>query len=151
MRFTENATPTCENEGIRHRHTDAGFARQSSVRRARREDSHCRATLPIVVAEEVLRGRLNAIRQAEAGKGKLTIEQAYQYFEQTLSDLRQFTLLSFNIQAETQYQTWRTQKLRGSTHDLRIAAVCMVHSVTLVTRNRRDFEHIPGLSVEFWE
>jgi predicted nucleic acid-binding protein len=30
--------------------------------------------LPIVVAEEVLRGRFNTIRQAEAGKAKITIE-----------------------------------------------------------------------------
>lgn len=107
--------------------------------------------LPIVAAEEVLRGRFNTIRQAEAGKAKVTIEQAYQFFEQTLKDIRELTILSYNSQAESQYQTWRTQKLRGSTHDLRIAAICIVHAVTLVTRNRRDFEHIPGLSVEFWE
>ena len=46
---------------------------------------------------------------------------------------------------------WRKKKIRGSTHDLRIAASCVVSSATLVTRNRRDFEHIPGLAVEFWE
>jgi tRNA(fMet)-specific endonuclease VapC len=46
---------------------------------------------------------------------------------------------------------WRKKKIRGSTHDLRIAASCVVNSATLVTRNRRDFEHIPGLDVEFWE
>lgn len=107
--------------------------------------------LPILAAEEVLRGRLNTIRQAEAGKAKITIEQAYQFFEQTLKDIRELTVLSYIPQAEVQYQAWRTQKLRGSTHDLRIAALCVAHSATLVTRNRRDFEHIPGLSVEFWE
>jgi tRNA(fMet)-specific endonuclease VapC len=107
--------------------------------------------LPILAAEEVLRGRLNTIRQAEAGKAKITIEQAYLLFEQTLMDLRQLTILSYTPQAEVQYQQWRKQRLRGSTHDLRIAAVCIAHAVTLVTRNRRDFEHIPGLSVEFWE
>jgi len=107
--------------------------------------------LPILAAEEVLRGRLNTIRQAEAGKAKITIEQAYQFFEQTLKDIRELTVLSYTPQAEVQYQEWRKQKLRGSTHDLRIAAICIAHSVTLVTRNRRDFEHVPGLSVEFWE
>jgi tRNA(fMet)-specific endonuclease VapC len=107
--------------------------------------------LPILAAEEILRGRLNTIRQAEAGKAKVTIEQAYQFFEQTLRDIRELTVLSYTPQAEAQYQEWRKQKLRGSTHDLRIAALCIAHSVTLATRNRRDFEHIPGLSVEFWE
>jgi tRNA(fMet)-specific endonuclease VapC len=107
--------------------------------------------LPILAAEEVLRGRLNTIRQAEGGKAKITIEQAYQFFEQTLRDIRELTVLSYVPQAEVRYQAWRKQKLRGSTHDLRIAALCIAHSVTLVTRNRRDFEHIPGLSVEFWE
>jgi hypothetical protein len=34
-------------------------------------------SLPILAAEEVLRGRLNTIRQAEAGKAKITIDQAY--------------------------------------------------------------------------
>jgi tRNA(fMet)-specific endonuclease VapC len=107
--------------------------------------------LPIIAAEEVLRGRLSAIRQAEAGKVKITIERAYELFEQTLKDVRQLTLLSYTPQAESRYQEWRQQKLRGSTHDLRIAAICVAHSFTLATRNRRDFEHIPGLSVEFWE
>jgi tRNA(fMet)-specific endonuclease VapC len=108
-------------------------------------------SLPIVAVEEVLRGRLNTIRQAEAGKAKITIEQAYQFFEQTLKDIRELPVLSYSPQAEGQYQTWRKQKIRGSTHDLRIAAICVAHSVTLVSRNRRDFESIPGLSVEFWE
>jgi tRNA(fMet)-specific endonuclease VapC len=107
--------------------------------------------IPIVAAEEMLRGRLNTIRQAEAGKAKLSIEQAYQYFEQTLEDMRELTVLSYTSQADAHYEAWRTQKLRGSTHDLRIAAICVAHSVTLVTRNRRDFERIPGLSLEVWE
>jgi tRNA(fMet)-specific endonuclease VapC len=106
--------------------------------------------LPIVAAEEVLRGRLNSIRQAEAGKAKITIKRAYQLFEQTLADLRELRVLAYTAQAEGLFQTWRAQKLRGSTHDLRIAAICVAQAVTLVTRNRRDFAHIPGLAVEFW-
>jgi predicted nucleic acid-binding protein len=36
-------------------------------------------------------------------------------------------------------------------HDLRIAAIGVAHSATLISRYRWDFERVPGLSVEFWE
>jgi tRNA(fMet)-specific endonuclease VapC len=107
--------------------------------------------VPIVVVEEILRGRLNAIRQAEAGKTRITMERAYVLFEQTLADLREVKILSFPNRAEALLKEWRKMKIRGSTHDLRIAASCVISSVTLVTRNRRDFESIPGLAVEFWD
>jgi tRNA(fMet)-specific endonuclease VapC len=107
--------------------------------------------VPIVVVEEILRGRLNAIRQAEAAKARITIEQAYGLFEQTLEDLREVKILSFTEQAEVLLKEWRKMKIRGSAHDLRIAASCVVRSATLVTRNRRDFQNIPGVSVEFWD
>jgi tRNA(fMet)-specific endonuclease VapC len=107
--------------------------------------------VPILVVEELVRGRLNAIRQAEAGKGRITVERAYQLFEQTFQDVREMRVLSYTSQAEALFQQWRQQKLRIPTHDLRIAAICVAHSVTLVSRNRRDFSRIPGLQVEFWE
>src|SRR5262245_50156268 len=106
---------------------------------------------PIVAIEEIIRGRLNTIRQAEAGKARVTIEQAYLLFEQTLDDLGEVKVLSFTEAADALVKEWRRKKIRGSTHDLRIAASCVTSSSTLVTRNRRDFEKIPGLSVEFWE
>lgn len=108
-------------------------------------------TVPIVAVEEIFRGRLNAIRQAEAGKARITIERAYLLFEQTLDDIREMKVLSFTDQAEVLLKEWRQKKTRGSTHDLRIAAICVVNAVTLVTRNRRDFRDIPGLAVEFWD
>ncbi len=107
--------------------------------------------IPVLVAEEMIRGRLNVIRQAEAGKGRISLDRAYQLFEQTLQDLRQVTVLSYTSQADAQFRQWRAKRVRGSTQDLRIAAVCVAHSATLISRNRRDFERVPGLSVEFWE
>jgi tRNA(fMet)-specific endonuclease VapC len=106
---------------------------------------------PIVAIEEILRGRLNVVRQAEAGKARVTIERAYELFAETLDALRELKFLSLTQQAEELLKEWRKKKIRGSTHDLRMAASCVVSSATLVTRNRRDFEHIPGLSVDFWE
>jgi len=107
--------------------------------------------VPIIAVEEIIRGRLNTIRQAEAAKARIPIEQAYSLFEQTLDDLREVKVLSFTRQAEELLKEWRNKKIKGSTHDLRIAASCVVSSATLVTRNRRDFQNIPGLSVEFWD
>ena len=66
-------------------------------------------------------------------------------------DLRELTVLSFTQQAEALLKEWRKNKIRGSTHDLRIAASCVVNSASLITRNRRDFQHIPGLVLEIWE
>lgn len=108
-------------------------------------------SVPIIAVEEILRGRLNIIRHAEAGKARVSVDQAYQLLENTLTAIRELKILSFTSSAEAIFQDWRKQKIRGSTHDLRIAAICVVFGATLVTRNRRDFEKVPGLAVEFWQ
>ena len=107
--------------------------------------------IPIIVAEEILRGRLNIIRQAEAGKSKISVELAYHLFEETIRDMRRLQILSYTSEAETTYQRWREKGIRISTHDLRIAAICLAHGAKLISRNRRDFERVPGLGVEFWD
>ncbi len=106
--------------------------------------------VPIIVVEEILRGRLNVIRRAESGKAKIGIERAYELFEKTFSDFRNIQILSHTASAESFYRTWRQQRIRVSTHDLRIAAICVAHDARLVSGNRRDFERVPGLRVEFW-
>src|SRR5258708_15776145 len=93
----------------------------------------------IIGVEEIIRGRLNTIRQAEAAKARVTIEKAYLLFEQTLDDLRELKILSFTKEADELLKEWRKKKIRGSTHDFRIAASCVARSTTLVTRNRRHF------------
>jgi tRNA(fMet)-specific endonuclease VapC len=107
--------------------------------------------VPIIVIEEILRGRLNSIRQAEGGKTKLTVSRAYELFDQTLKAFQQILTLPYSSAADDLYEQWRKLKIRGGTHDLRIAAICVAHSATLVTRNQRDFESVPGLSFEIWE
>jgi tRNA(fMet)-specific endonuclease VapC len=42
------------------------------------------------------------------------------------------------------------QKIRIGTQDLRIAALVMANNGILVTRNRQDFERVPGLRFEDW-
>ncbi len=122
----------------------------SFVRRASAIPVHCQS-LPVVVAEEIMRGRLNVIRKAEAGRSKVSIDRAYQLFQDTFDDFRSLQILSYTSEAESKFREWRKSKIRISSHDLRIAAICTVHKATLITLNRRDFERVPGLVVEYWE
>ncbi len=108
---------------------------------------HC---LPVVVVEEVLRGRLNEIRRAEAGKSRISLDRAYELFQDSVRYVQQFRVLPYLVAADRLYREWRRQKLRLGTHDLRIAAISVVHAATLISRNRRDFEAVPGLTVQFW-
>src|SRR5262245_25088013 len=71
--------------------------------------------VPIIVVEEMLRGRLNSIRQAEAGAQRISIERAYELFEHTLRAFEHVRILSYSAAAENQYRQWRQQKLRVGT------------------------------------
>lgn len=95
--------------------------------------------VPIIVVEEIIRGRLNIIRQAEANNAKISLERAYNLFEETFRDFQQLYILSYTPQADQIYRQWRQEKVRISTHDLRIAAICVAHSATLISRNRQDY------------
>jgi tRNA(fMet)-specific endonuclease VapC len=125
------------------RNNSAFVARASAIPR----DQHW---IPIVVAEEILRGRLHAVRHAEAGRGAITIDRAYSLLRETIHDFRLIQILPYTLAAETQFQSWRSQRIRIGSRDLRIAAICVVHGAKLVSRNRRDFDHVPGLIVEYW-
>jgi tRNA(fMet)-specific endonuclease VapC len=107
-------------------------------------------SLPIVVVEEILRGRLSIIRSAESGRGRTAIDQAYALLQQSIAFIREFAILPYTDTAEQLFRTWRIQKIRIGTHDLRIAAIAVAHSATLVSRNRTDFDLIPNLHVEYW-
>ncbi len=107
--------------------------------------------VPVIVIEEIIRGRLSVIRQAEAGRSRVSIVHAYGLFEETFRDFRRIHILSYTAQAEARYHQWLQQGIRLATHDLRIAAICVAHAARLISRNRQDFERVPGLMVEFWD
>ena len=105
---------------------------------------------PVVAAAEVLRGWLGAVRQAEAGKGRISLDLAYRQFERSVRGLAPFQLLSYTPAADTLFRQWRAAKVRIGTNDLRIAAICIDYGAKLVTRNARDYAQVPGLTFEVW-
>lgn len=106
--------------------------------------------VPIVVVEEALRGQLATVRLAQAASGRIKLEQAYTYLEETLRAVKDIHVLSFTNIADTLFVAWRAAKLKVGIQDLRIAAICVAHGAKLVTRNARDYAQVPGLNLEVW-
>ncbi|MCL1470991.1 type II toxin-antitoxin system VapC family toxin [Argonema antarcticum] len=63
---------------------------------------------------------------------------------------KQVNVLEFNHDAYSCYTELLRQRIRIGTQDLRIAAIAISRNGILVTRNRRDFERVPGLVFEDW-
>ena len=64
--------------------------------------------------------------------------------------LSQIQVISLTTGAVVRFNAFRKAKLKIKTMDLRIACVALESVATLVTRNRVDFEVVPGLEVEDW-
>jgi tRNA(fMet)-specific endonuclease VapC len=59
-------------------------------------------------------------------------------------------VLKFDQEAANCFQRFRSQGIRIGTMDLRISSICLVNDLTLLTRNRRDFEQVPSLHLDDW-
>ena len=90
--------------------------------------------IPIVVIEEIMRGRLNMIRCVESGSSNMSLERAYELFERTFDDFQRVKCLSYTQEADDLVNAWRKDKLRLGTNDLKIAAICQVHGATLIEK-----------------
>lgn len=106
--------------------------------------------LPIVAIEEVFRGRLDAIRKAQQLTRADALPLAYNNFEADFILLGRYVTIAYTPAAHTIFLAWRTAKVRIGTQDLRIAAICVAHDATLVSRNRRDFDKVPELKLSVW-
>lgn len=106
--------------------------------------------LPLIVVEEVVRGRLNLVRQAQAGKSRFTLSQAYELFAYTFLACQYFTIFNYSEVADQQFEQWSKMKIKVGTRDLRIGAICVTEKIQLATRNIRDFNLIHHLNLETW-
>lgn len=101
----------------------------------------------VITVEEQLRGWFSLVRRA---KKSAQVSFAYDQLARSVSDLSKTVILSFSETAITTFSRLRKAKLGVSGNDLRIAAIVLEYKATLITRNVRDFELIPGLAIEDW-
>lgn len=103
--------------------------------------------IAVISVEEQLSGWYSRIRQAKTPDD---LARAYQRLADRVRDLGRVAILSFTKSAILRYESLKSQKLNVKKNDLRIAAIALEHGATVVTRNLRDFQRVPGLTVEDW-
>jgi len=71
-------------------------------------------------------------------------------FDRVLSAFAAAQVLPFDRDAALVFDGLVAQRVRIATMDLRIAAIALENGLTVVTRNRRDFGRVPGLTIVDW-
>jgi tRNA(fMet)-specific endonuclease VapC len=109
---------------------------------ARRHDEE--SFLSVITASELLHGVHRATQPDVRAKRSAFVEGI----------LERFPLLSVDLAcARAHAQIWAELRKAGTIigpHDLWLAATCVAHGLTMVTANIREFERVPGLTVEVW-
>jgi tRNA(fMet)-specific endonuclease VapC len=103
----------------------------------------------IITWIEVMQGRFDAIlKAADADQ----LERAHQRLQESLRQLATLTIIPIHTAAAQQFaKLLRNKKLKKiGRGDLLIASIALARKATLVTRNLRDFQQVPGLHAENW-
>ena len=76
--------------------------------------------------------------------------RVYQRFTDTTRFVAQVPILSLTLPALQRYAQLKELKLKVGRQDLRIAAIALEESATVVTCNLRDFKLVPQLTIVDW-
>jgi tRNA(fMet)-specific endonuclease VapC len=103
--------------------------------------------LAVISVEEELTGWYTKLRHV---KKRDELARVYKRLSEAVPFFARFRILSFTEPAIVRYEGLRRAHSNVGKNDLRIAAIALEHSATVVTRNVRDFQRVPGLAVEDW-
>lgn len=119
----------------------------ASLRRRLREVDPASVVSTIISFEEQMRGWLTQLAKARTIAQQVT---AYSRLSRHVAVFREVPLLEFDERAAAEFQRLRRSYRRIGSMDLKIAAIVLVQSATLLTRNLGDFGKIDGLVAEDW-
>jgi tRNA(fMet)-specific endonuclease VapC len=103
--------------------------------------------ISILTVDEQLTGWYTLTRQARRPE---EIARAYAHLGEAVVRLGRWHILPYTESAITRVARLKALRLNVRLMDLRIAAVALENQAVVVTRNRRDFGRVPGLSIEDW-
>jgi tRNA(fMet)-specific endonuclease VapC len=103
--------------------------------------------ITVMTVDEQLSGWYTLARQARVPRD---IAHAYTRLGEAVWRLAQWAILPYTEQAITRVAQLKALRLNVRVMDLRIAAITLEHGGILVTRNLRDFQRVPDLTVEDW-
>lgn len=101
----------------------------------------------VVTVEEQMRGWLSIIARYR------DLQQQAAYYDKLIAFIRFFNrwrILPLQDAAVNVFRDLRQARIRIGTTDLKIAAIALATDATLLSRNLRDFQRVPGLRVEDW-
>ena len=99
----------------------------------------------IITVQEATEGWLALVKRERPGRDQVP---AYRQFQHTLAAFQKYVVLPFDADAAGVFHRLQGERIRVGTMDLKIAAICIAHQATLLTRNLVDFEKVPRLRVE---
>lgn len=101
----------------------------------------------IVTVEEIMRGWMAAVRRINDPRrqinGYLKLRQVFRFFVA-------WDVLDWVDAAVDEFEKLRLARTRVGTMDLKIASIVLANEATLLSRNKSDFDKIPGLTVKDW-
>jgi tRNA(fMet)-specific endonuclease VapC len=103
--------------------------------------------ITVITVEEQLAGWYRKLRQSRKPHD---VARAYQELADAVHALGHWRILTFGVPAIARYTRLTALRLNVGKMDLRISAVVLENGATLVTRNIRDFQRVPGLVLEDW-
>lgn len=101
----------------------------------------------VITLEEQMRGWLQAIARHSH------VSRQAVYYDRLIAFVHFFAnwrILPFGERAAQAFLSLQQARVRIATTDLKIAAIAISENATLLSRNMRDFERVPGLHVEDW-
>jgi tRNA(fMet)-specific endonuclease VapC len=103
--------------------------------------------ISVITVEEQLSGWYAQLRQAKQPE---RLAWAYRRLAANARFLSRVEIVDFDEAAIQRYLDLKKSKIKIGTNDLRIAATVLERDATVVTRNVRDFQQVPGLKIEDW-
>lgn len=118
----------------------------SVIAKLRQVSIHERTVTQVSLTEQV-QGWQALIARARTEE---EIARNLQRLYETIIFYQSLQVLPYEPVAILKFEQLRQAKIRIGSQDLRIAAIALCKNATVVTRNLRDFQQVPGLRLVDW-